>query len=140
MRNMARSTRQANMWQERALKTLLVLVGLLFAGAIYPVVMALWHPSPSDDTGDTMMMGLYFTLGVFLLVAAREPSAHRSPVAFAAWSSFAHAVVMSLLGFYIPSERTGFLIGSAVLVVIGAALLALTPAKQSVEQPSSASA
>src|SRR5206468_9742580 len=101
-----------------------------FAAAIYPVVMALWHPSSSDDTGDTMMMSLYFTLGVFLLVAARRPSAHRSLIAFAAWSSFAHAVVMSLLGFYIPSERGGFLIGSAVLVVIGVALLALPPAKQ----------
>ena len=50
------------MWRERALKTMLVLVGLLFAAAIYQVVMALWHPSPSDDTGDTMMMSLYFTL------------------------------------------------------------------------------
>jgi hypothetical protein len=47
---------------------------------------------------------------------------------------------MSLLGFYTPSERTGFFIGSAVLVVIGVALLALPPPKQSVEQPSSASA
>ena len=53
------------MWRARALKIVLVLVGLLFAAAIYPVVMALWHPSPSDDTGDTMMMSLYFTLGVF---------------------------------------------------------------------------
>ena len=76
----------------------------------------------------------------FFLVAARKPSARRSLIAFAAWSSFAHAVVMSLLESYIPSERTGFLIGSAVLVVIGVALLALTPPKQSVEQPSSAGA
>ncbi len=126
--------------RERALKVVMVLVGLLFVAAIYPVAMALWHTSPSDDTGDTMMMSLYFTLGVFLLVAARQPSAHRSPIAFTAWSSFAHAVVMSLLGLHIPSERVGFLIGSGVLVVIGAALLALVPVKQSVEQISSAGA
>jgi hypothetical protein len=81
--------------RERALKIVLVLVGLLFVAAIYPVTMSLWHPSPSDDTGDTMMMSLYFTLGVFLLVAARKPSAHRSLIAFAALSSFAHAVVMA---------------------------------------------
>jgi peptidoglycan/LPS O-acetylase OafA/YrhL len=128
------------MWRERALKIVLVLVGLLFAAATYPAVMALLHPSPSDDTGDTMMMSLYFTLGVFLLVAARKPAAHRSLIAFAAWWSFAHAAVMSLLGLHIPSERTGFLIGSAVLVVIGVALLALAPPKQSAEQPSPASA
>jgi peptidoglycan/LPS O-acetylase OafA/YrhL len=126
--------------RERALKVVMVLVGLLFVAAIYPAAMALWHTSPSDDTGDTMMMSLYFTLGVFLLMAARQPSAHRSLIAFTAWSSFAHAVVMSLLGLHIPSERVGFLIGSGVLVVIGAALLALAPVKQSVEQISSAGA
>ena len=87
-----------------------------------------------------MMMSLYFTLGVFLLVAARKPSAHRSLIAFAAWSSFAHAVVMSTLGFQVPSEKIGFLIGSGVLVVIGVALLALAPAEQSVEQVSAAGA
>jgi peptidoglycan/LPS O-acetylase OafA/YrhL len=118
--------------RERALKVVMVLVGLLFVAAIYPVVMSLWHPSPSDDTGDTMMMSLYFTLGVFLLVAARKPSAHRSLIAFAAWSSFAHALVMTILGFQIPSQREGFLIGSAVLVVIGGALLALASSRQSI--------
>ena len=126
--------------RERALKVVMVLVGLLFVAAIYPLAMALRHPNPSDDTGDTMMMSLYFTLGVFLLVAVRKPPAHRSLIAFAAWSSFAHAVVMSILGFHIPSEKAGFLIGSAVLVVIGVALLALAPAKQSVEQVSAARA
>ena len=117
--------------RERALKVVMVLVGLFFTAAIYPTVMPVLHPSPSDDTGDTMMMSLYFTLGVFLLVAARKPSAHRSLIAFAAWSSFAHAVVMSLLGFHLPSEQVGFWIGSAILVVIGAALLALAPPKPS---------
>ena len=128
------------MIRERALQVVLVLVGLLFVAAIYPVATDLWHPGPPDDTGDTMMMSLYFTLGVFLLVAARKPSAHRSLIAFAAWSSFAHAVVMTILGFHIPSEKVGFLIGSAVLVVIGVALLALAPAKQPVEHASAAGA
>jgi len=123
--------------RERALKVVMVLVGLLFVAAIYPVAMSLWHPSPPDDTGDTMMMSLYFTLAVFLLVAVRKPSAHRSLIAFTAWSSFAHAVVMSILGFHIPSEQVGFLIGSAVLVVIGVALLALAPKKR-LEEPASA--
>jgi len=121
----------------RALKVVMVLVGLLFVAAIYPVAMSLWHPSPSDDT---MMMSLYFTLGVFLLVATRKPLAHRSLIAFTAWSSFAHAVVMTILGFHIPSEKVGFLIGSAVLVVIGVTLLALSPAKPPAEQSSPATA
>ena len=114
------------MLRERALKIVLVLVGLLFAAAIYPVIGGLLDPAHSD-TGDTMMMGLYATLGIFLLIAVRNPAAHRSLIAFTAWSSFAHAVVMSALGFEIPSERTGFLVGSGVLVVIGVALIALAP-------------
>jgi uncharacterized YccA/Bax inhibitor family protein len=85
-------------------------------------------------------MGLYFALGIFLLIAVRNPSAHRSLIAFAAWSSFAHAVVMSVLGFEIASERTGFLIGSAVLVAIGVALIVLASGKQSGRLAASAGA
>lgn len=84
-----------------------------------------------------MMMGLYFAMGVFLLIAVRNPSAHRSLIAFAVWSSFSHAAVMSALGFKIASERSGFLVGSAVLVVIGVALIQLAPEKQSEERPHS---
>jgi hypothetical protein len=123
------------MWRERALKIVLVSVGLLFVAGIYPLVGSLLHPADSD-TGDTMMLSLYVALGIFLLVAVRNPSTHRSLIAFAAWSSFAHAVAMSILGLEIPPQRVGFLIGSGVLVVIGVALIALAPAKQPVERPS----
>jgi tryptophan-rich sensory protein len=116
------------MWRDRALKVVLVVVGLFFTAAIYPLVGSLRDPAGSDP-GDTMMMSLYLTLGVFLLVAVRNPAAHRSLIAFAAWSSFAHAVTMSIQGLEMPSMRTGFLIGSGVLVVIGVALIALAPAK-----------
>jgi hypothetical protein len=85
------------MWRERALKIVLVLVGLLFSAGIYPLIGSLLHPADSD-TGDTMMLSLYVALGIFLLIAVRNPSAHRSLIAFAAWSSFAHAVTMSILG------------------------------------------
>ena len=115
------------MLRERALRVVLVLVGLLFSAALYPAIGGLRDPLHSD-TGDTMMMGLYFALGVFLLLAVRNPPAHRSLIAFAAWSCFAHATVMSLLGWEIASERTGFLIGSAILVLIGVALIVLAPA------------
>ena len=116
------------MIRERTLKAVLALVGLLFSAAVYPAIGGLRDPAHSD-TGDTMMMGIYFTLGIFLLIAVRNPSAHRSLIAFAAWSSFAHAVVMSALGLEIASERAGFLIGSAVLVVVGVALIVLGPRK-----------
>jgi hypothetical protein len=116
------------MWRERTLKVVLGLVGLLFSAAVYPLIGGLRDPAHSD-TGDTMMMSLYFALGIFLLIAVRNPSGHRSLIAFAAWSSFAHAVTMSIQGLEMPSERVGFLIGSGALVVIGVVLLALAPAK-----------
>jgi len=73
-----------------ALKVVLVLVGLLFSAGVYPLIGSLLHPADSN-TGDTMMLSLYVALGIFLLIAVRNPSAHRSLIAFAAWSSFAHA-------------------------------------------------
>ena len=121
------------MHRERALKVVLALVGLLFVAAIYPVVGGILH-SDQSDSGDTMMMSLYATLGVFLLLAVRNPHAYRSTIAFAAWSSLAHAVAMSLLAIPLAAERVGFLVGSAVLVIIGTALIALAPRKQSAEQ------
>jgi tryptophan-rich sensory protein len=72
------------MKRERALKIVLVLVGLLFCAAVYPLVLM-----AKQDPALAMMMSLYVTLGVFLLLASRKPSAHRSLMAFAAWSSFA---------------------------------------------------
>jgi hypothetical protein len=116
------------MWRVRALKILLVLAGLLFLAAIYPVIGSLRDPAHSD-TGDTMMLSIYVVMGVFLLIAARTPAEHRSLIAFAAWANIAHAVVMTILGFEIPSERTGFVVGSAVLVVVAVALIALAPTK-----------
>jgi uncharacterized membrane protein YoaK (UPF0700 family) len=126
--------------RERALKVVLVLVGLLFSAGIYPLATSLWHPSPSDDMGDTMMTSLYFTLGIFLLIAVRNPPANRSLIAFAAWSSFAHGTVMAVLGFQNVNLRQGFLIAAAVLGVIGTVLIALAPAKPSVEPVSPADA
>lgn len=99
--------------------------------------MDLWKANPSD-TGDDMMLSLYFVLGIFLLIAVRNPAANRSLIAFTAWSSFTHAVVMSALALQPKqaNEREGFLGGSVVLVAIGVPLILLAPAKQSVKPTS----
>jgi uncharacterized membrane protein YoaK (UPF0700 family) len=121
------------MIRERALKVVLVLVGLLFSAGIYPLTMSLWKMNESDY-GDDMMLSLYFALGIFLLMAVRNPSANRSLIAFAAWSSFAHGAVMAVLAVHLARERGDLLSAVAVLVVIGVTLLALAPARQSVEE------
>ena len=79
------------------------------------------------------------TLGIFLLLAARNPAANRSLIAFTAWSSFAHAVVMGVQAFRNMIPR-GELVGVAALVVIGVALVLLSPPTRSVEQKSAAGA
>jgi uncharacterized membrane protein YoaK (UPF0700 family) len=127
------------MIRERVLKVVLVLVGLLFAAGIYPLTMSLWKMNASDY-GDDMMLSLYVPLGIFLLMAVRNPSANRSLIAFAAWSSFAHGAVMARLAVHNASERAGFLIAVAVLVAIGVTLIALAPAKPSPELAPAAAA
>jgi hypothetical protein len=107
-----------------ALKVALVVVGLLFIALAYPMVLYM-----RAEPAVSMMLSLYVTLGVFLLLAVRDPSAHRSLILFTAWSSLVHAAVMgyqAVLGMVAHGE----LIGVAVLIVIGVALLALVPVKQ----------
>ena len=120
------------MWRQQALKVVLVVVGLLFCAAIYPrLLMA------KEDPALAMMMSLYATLGVFLLLASRNPSAHRSLIVFTAWSSFAHATVMAVQS-YLSFIARRELFGVATFVVIGITLIALAPEKQSVERESAA--
>jgi tryptophan-rich sensory protein len=76
------------MKRELALKIVLAVVGVLLALAYPLIVFARQEPALS------MMLSVYVTLGIFLLLAMRNPSANRSLIAFTAWSSFAHAVVM----------------------------------------------
>jgi len=111
--------------RKRALKVVLVLVGLLFSASIYPLMMFV-----RQEPALAMMLSLYVTLGIFLLLASRNPSANRSLIAFTAWSSFAHAALMGVqaLRNMIPRGELG---GVAALIVIGAVLIALAPAKQS---------
>ena len=119
------------MKRERVLKVVLVLVGLVFCAAVYPLILMV-----RQEPALAMMMSLYATLGVFLLLASRNPSASRSLIAFTAWSSFAHAAVMGFQASRNMIERRE-LFGVAFFVVVGIALIALAPAK-SVERTSAA--
>jgi len=111
------------MVRDRGRKAVLVLVGLLFTATAYPLVaMGL------DETLQ-MMLSIYVTLGVFLLFAARNPSGHRSLIAFAAWSSLAHAAVMAVQSIHDVGERMHLLVGVAGFALVGVALVALAPPK-----------
>ena len=116
------------MIRERALKAVLVLVGLLFLAGVYPLVQM------HLEEALRMMLSVYATLGIFLLLASRNPSANRSLIAFTAWSSIVHAAIMAVQAIRDVSER-GHLLGGALLFgVVGVALIALAPAKLKVAE------
>ena len=109
--------------RERALKIVLVIVGILFMATAYPLVAF-----PMDESLQ-MMLSVYATLGLFLLLAARNPAGHRSLIAFAGWSSIVHAGVMAIQSQHDAGERMHLLIGVAMFGLIGVALAALGTGK-----------
>lgn len=115
--------------RDLSLKITLGIVGGLFVALTYPLISFV-----QKEPSLAMMLSLYVTLGVFLLLAIRNPSRHRSLIAFTAWSSFAHAALMGFQAWRGLIER-GELIGVAVLIAIGIALLALAPAGQHTKSP-----
>jgi hypothetical protein len=125
------------MKREKALKILLVLFGLIFVAGVYPLITSVrsgWQANKED--AEPMALSLYVMMGIFLLVAARNPSANRGVIAFAAWLNIAHAAVMAVMSVHLPNERQDLLIASAVFAAIGAALILLAPAKQLGERAS----
>jgi hypothetical protein len=115
--------------RDKALKILLVLLGLLFVAGLYPLITSIrigWQANRED--AEPMAISLYVTMGIFLLMAARNPSANRGVIAFAAWLNIAHGAVMAVMAVHLPNERAGLVIAAAVFAVIGAALIALAPA------------
>ena len=107
----------------RALKIVLAVVGLLFVASGYPMVVFM-----RQEPALSMMFSLYVTLGVFLLLAIRNPAGSRSVIAFTAWSSLVHAAWMGIQAMGNMVARVE-LIGCGVLAMIGAVLLVLAPAK-----------
>ena len=80
------------------LKIVLFLVGLIFLVVVYPLTI-IWPSGWSWHTGQSeylqMILGVYATLGVFLLIASRDPLAHRSLIWFTVWSSVVHGGIMA---------------------------------------------
>ena len=112
--------------RERVLKIVLVFAGLIFIAFSYPIALYLLHPG-EEEPAVPMLLSLYVTLGVFMLLAARNPPVHRSLIAYVAWSSFAHAAVMLVQAFQLHNEGRHLLYGVALFLVIGIAVLMLLP-------------
>jgi uncharacterized membrane protein YhdT len=119
------------MIRERTLRIVLVLVGLIFVAGAYPLVTSIrdgWQANKED--AEPMGISLYVMMGIFLLVAARNPAANRGVIVFAGWLNIAHAAVMTVMAIHLPNEREDMLIASAIFAGIGAVLILLPQAQQ----------
>jgi uncharacterized protein DUF6632 len=81
-----------------------------------------------------MILGIYATLGVFLIIASRDPMAHSSLIWFTIWSSIVHGVIMAVQSVANP-QHIGHLWGDVLaLIVVGAVLAVLTPRQTAAPQ------
>ena len=135
------------MKRERALQVVLVLVGLLYLGWAIPLFQSLWHSSWLQQHQDAfpMFMSVNTVLGVFLLLAVKQPARHRSLIAFAAWSTLAHAFTMAIMsveawshGMHRKDSPQDIVIVGAIGVLLLVVLPAKEPASASTERPLSA--
>jgi hypothetical protein len=121
----------SNSTRLKYLRIALVLVGIIFMFGLYSLMIAwpslwpsgwIWHTDRSDYP--LMIVGVYATLGVFLILAARDPLAHRSLIWFTVWSSVVHGGIMAFQSFEMP-ENHGHLVGDVPALFIIAIVLAL---------------
>jgi hypothetical protein len=117
--------------RERALKVLLVLVGLFFVAGIYPLITSIKGHQQSDYP-DQMMLAIYITLGIFLLLAVRDVKANRTLIAFTGWSTLAHMSVMTIQSFQLGNQRTE-LPPLGIISVVAVLLLLLMPRRRALE-------
>ncbi len=117
------------------LRIALLLVGLTFTFGLWPLGIVwpsgwTWHEGGRSEYLE-MILGIYATLGVFLIIASRDPMAHRSLIWFTVWSSIVHGGIMGLQSIA-DTKHTGHLFGDVVaLIAVAAVLAALTPRQTS---------
>jgi len=125
------------------LRIALVVVGLIFLFGIWPLTIFWpsgwsWHSGGRSDYLE-MILGIYATLGVFLIIASRDPMAHRSLIWFTVWSSIVHGVIMAVQSVANP-QHIGHLWGDVLALIAVAAVLALLTPRQTAATQSRAAA
>ena len=119
--------------RERLLRIALVAVGLVFVVGLAPLTMlwpSAWMWEPRQSEYEQMILGVYVTLGIFLLIAARDPLKHRSLIWFAVWSSAVHGGIMAVQAIVDPVERPNLYGDVPGLLLIALVLGTLMPRGQ----------
>jgi hypothetical protein len=113
--------------QESLLKLALGVFGAIFL-LVYPLAIVwpsgwAWHQgAPQDSQYFMMIVGVYATLGVFLILAARDPRANLSLIWFTIWSSIVHAAIMAVQAMG-HGEFMGHLMGDVPALLLVALVL-----------------
>lgn len=118
--------------RKKWLKLALVIIGLIFIFGIFPLMMLWpsgWRWIPNQSEYEQMILGIYATLGVFLLLASKNPQANRSLIWFTVWSSVVHAGIMAYQAYVSPLERT-HLYGDVLALFFVAIILSLLMPRQ----------
>src|SRR5882762_240747 len=126
----------------RVLQIALVAFGAVMI-LLYPLAVVwpsgwAWHSgAPHESMYFMMIVGLYATLGVFLLNAARNPQANLSVIWFAVWSSVVHAAIMAVQSFG-GGHHMGHLVGDVPALLLVAAILSALVLSSGLKQPAPA--
>lgn len=114
----------------RYLKAALVGIGLVYVFGIY-VCMRIWPDAwtwqPRHPAYEHMILGVYATLGVFLILAARQPTRHASLIWFTVASNLVHSGIMAAQAIATPVERGNFYGDIPALIIVALVLALLMP-------------
>jgi hypothetical protein len=98
---------------------LIFLFGIVVLNRVWP---GGWAWRPEQPAYLQMVLSIYVTLGIFLLIAARDPARHLSLIWFTVWSSLAHATVMAIHSITDPGQL-GHLWGDVAALLLTAVVL-----------------
>ncbi len=113
---------------DKPLRIALLIVGLIFLVGLLPLTMIwpagfMWEPRQSEY--EQMIIGVYAVLGIFLIIASRDPAEHRSLIWFTVWSSLIHGLIMLAQALRDPVDRPNLMGDVPALILIAVVLTAL---------------
>ncbi len=115
------------------LKIALYVIGGFFIVGVPAMMMVIWPSgwswTPPQPEYEQMIMGIYATLGVFLILAAKDPKANASLIWFTVWSSIVHGAIMLVQGLVDEMERANLLGDVPALFLVALVLWYLMPKK-----------
>ena len=119
--------------RDKLLPLALRVIGAIFIVAVLPMMMLWpsgWRWAPHNHEYEQMIMAIYAVLGVFLILAARNPTEHLSLIRFTVWSSVAHAAVMTVHAIGNSDEHWHLAADIPALVVVAGVLAATMPSSK----------